>query len=325
MMKILYIDGGHVLHENHMYPYYGGVYRELLNLASVTTYQGFVGNINSFLSYLDQDFDCIIFGLGYFANGSINWYSKIEGLSEINIPVICLLHKPQTMLDEKLNFFRINNIDLIVDSQCTYEEYGMLTGIPSIRLPWTATPKCFMPRPHIPKNYDIGFSGALHGSGKIQGPTRNLRTRIKAALDLQTECNIFWNGSDSVTTRIPSVEQYASKINECKMWLATTGPMLDISPRYFEVALSKTMLFCNEMPQANGEMFKDGITCATFKNDLSDFDEKLEYYLKNDKERNQICQNAYDLVLGNYTWKHMALKLINKIQEVINGKNMLKS
>ena len=165
----------------------------------------------------------------------------------------------------------------------------------------------------------------MHGSVKIKGPTRDLRTRIKDALDLQTGCNVFWNGSDSIKTRIPSVEQYASKINECKMWLATTGPMLDISPRYFEVALSKTMLFCNEMPQANGEMFKDGITCATFKNDLSDFDEKLEYYLKNDKERNQICQNAYDLVLGNYTWKHMALKLINKIQEVINGKNMLKS
>ena len=77
-MRILYIDGGQVLHENYMYPYYGGVYRELLNFASVTTYQGFVGNINSFLSYLNQEFDCIIFGLGYFANGNANWYSKIE-------------------------------------------------------------------------------------------------------------------------------------------------------------------------------------------------------------------------------------------------------
>ena len=69
-------------------------------------------------------------------------------------------------------------------------------------------------------------------------------------------------------------------------------------------------------------MFKDGVTCVTFKNDLSDFHEKLEYYLKNHKKRNEICENAYDLVLGNYTWKHMALKLINKIQEVINGKDL---
>ena len=38
--------------------------------------------------------------------------------------------------------------------------------------------------------------------------------------------------------------------------------------------------------------------------------------------RNQICQNAYDLVHGNYTWKHMALKLINKVQEVIDEKNL---
>ena len=82
------------------------------------------------------------------------------------------------------------------------------------------------------------------------------------------------------------------------------------------------MLFCNEMPKAYGEIFKDGVTCVTFKNDLSDFNEKLEYYLKNDKERNQICQNAYDLVHNNYTWKHMALKLINKVQEVIDEKNL---
>ena len=318
-MNILYIDGGNALHENHMYPYYGGVYRELLKLASITTHQGFINNINTILACQTKNIDCIIYGVGYFAHGDAKWFGKVEGLAEINIPIICMLHKPQSMLEKKIEFCKINNVNLIVDSQCTYKEFELITGIPAIRIPFTATPKYFIPRPHISKNYDIGFSGALHGSGKIQGPTADLRTRIKTLLDAQPRYNVFWNGSDSVNTRIPLVEQYASKINECKIWLSTTGPMLDVGPRYYEVALSKTMLFCNEMLEANGDVFKDGITCVTFKNNLSDFEEKLEYYVKNNEKRNEISENAYNLVSGNYTWKHMAESLLNKIGEIQNG------
>jgi hypothetical protein len=321
-MNILYIDAGNVLSENHMYPYYGGVYRELIELANVTTVQGYVKNINNLLSRLDQKFDCIIFGLGYFANGSLQWFGKIEGLSEIKVPVIAMIHKPQTLLKEKLEFCKINRFNLIVDSQCTFKEFEKITGIKSIKLPMTASPNNFYPRTDVVKKYDIGFSGALHGNGKIKGPTQDLRTRVKQLLDNAGNYKVFWNGSDSIHTRINSVEDYASKINECKVWISTTGPMLDIGPRYFEVMLSKTLLFCNEMEDANKGMFEDGITCATFKNDLSDFEEKLSLYLKNDEIREKVVINGYNLVLNNYTWRHMAIKLLEKVKELSNEKDL---
>ena len=162
-------------------------------------------------------------------------------MNTVDIPVVCMIHKPQTMLNKKLDFCEDNEVDLIVDSQCTYKEFQAKTGIKSIRLPFTAAPKLFYPR-EVEKKYDIGFSGALHGKEndgrqKIQGPTANLRERVYNKL-IQRERNIFWNSSNTMEYRINSTEEYATKINECKMWLGTTGPVLDVSPRYFEVMLS---------------------------------------------------------------------------------------
>ena len=109
-------------------------------------------------------------------------------------------------------------------------------------------------------------------------------------------------------------------MNECKIWIATTGPVLDVSPRYFEVILSKTLLFCNEMPKQYEGVFVDGVNCVTYKNDLSDFDEKINFYLTNEVERVKIIENAYNTFVNNYTSRHMCVQLLNKIKEMINEK-----
>ena len=318
-MKILYIDYGNVVSDDHTYQYYGDVFRELKLLAQVYLLQGVPTNINEILSQIDGGVDCIIFGLGYFAQSHPDFYKIIEGLNTVNIPVVCMIHKPQTMLNQKLDFCEFNQVDLIVDSQWTCKEFQAKTGIKSIRLPFTAAPRLFYPR-EVQKKYDIGFSGALHGKEndgrqKIQGPTANLRERVYEKLVAKNR-NTFWNSSNTMEYRINSVEEYATKINECKMWLATTGPVNDVSPRYFEVMMSKTLLLCNNMPEPYEDYFTDGVNCVMFSNDLSDFDEKLDYYLSNESEMNQIIETAYDTAINNYTWHHMAKKLIEQIKEL---------
>ena len=312
-MNILYIDHGSAVSDSNMYQYYGDLYRELKELENVHLFEGRLGNINSLLKQALVEFDCIIFGLGYFSQNNSSVYQKIEGLDELNIPVVCYLHKPQTLLEEKLQFCKINKVDLLLDSQSTYRRHGEIAETKSIRSWFTATPKLYYPR-EVEEKYDIGFSGALHGDGKIFGPTRDLRVRIRNLL-ATTKYNIFWNASNTLEYRINSFEEYATKINESKVWLATTGPTEDVSPRYFEVMLSKTLLFCNDMPEQYDGLFKDGINCVTFKNDLSDFTEKLSYYLENNEEREKIIEEAYDSAINNFTWKHMALKLLGEIKK----------
>tara|TARA_R110002124_G_scaffold6153_1_gene37618 strand:- start:13932 stop:14891 length:960 start_codon:yes stop_codon:yes gene_type:complete len=319
MTNILYIDQTNRLEESYMYPYYGAVYRELKRMENVYFFGGFVSDINGILSHYDVSFDCIVFGLGFFAQGNPSAWQKIIGLAELEIPTVALLHKPQSMLEEKLNFCKINKISILADPHCTYKEFGNRVGAESFRSWFTASPEIFYPR-ESERKYDIGFSGALHGSGKIEGPTRDLRTRIQAILKSNNSYNTFWNGSDSVTTRIKDVSEYSAKINECKIWLSTTGPMLDIGPRYFEVLLSKTLLFCNNMPKQYDGTFIDGENCVMFENDLSNFEEKLKYYLCNEDERNLVATRGYNMAKDEYTWKHMAMKLLDEVRKVGNTK-----
>lgn len=321
-MRIAYIDSGNVVHDSYMYQYYGDLFRELKHVSEIQLIQANPQNINEIILQINSNFDCIIFGLGYFAQGNSFFYKKFENLKNTNLPVVCMIHKPQLMLNEKLEFCKINNVDLIVDSQFSYKEYEKLTGIKSIRLPFTATSKIFYPR-NVEKKYDIGFSGALHGTDgsgkqKIFGPTAYLRSRVHEKL-IEKKRNIFWNASDSVSSRISSIEEYATKINESIAWLTTTGPMLDVGPRYFEIMLSKTLLLCNRMIDIYENYFRDGVNCVMFDNDLSDFDDKLDYYLNNKEEINKIIETAYKEALNNYTWHHMAENLIREIQNLKFG------
>ena len=313
-MKILYIDSGNVIDNSYIYRYYGDLYRELEKICDITVYQKPIKNINPVA--VSEKFDCVIFGLGYFARGDINTFAKIPGLEHVKIPTVCLIHKPQHLLTEKLQFCKINNIDLLVDSQSTFKKHGEISCCESLRIWFSASPEYFYPR-DVVKKYDIGFIGAMHGNNKINGPTANLRDRIYNLI-IDSNHDIYWNGQLSPSDRIASIEEYASVINKSKIWISTTGPTIDVSPRYFEVLLSKTLLFCNNEPEQYGEVFKDGINCIMYQNDLSNFEEKLKYYLQNEKERKKIIETAYEEAISKYTTKHMAIKLLNKIKEIKN-------
>lgn len=312
-MNILYVDYGNVVSQHHMYQYYGDLYRELVKKATVHLYQG---PFQSAKEIDNSNIDCIIFGLGYFTQTNPKVYQEISGLNDVSIPVVCMLHKPQTMLQEKIEFCKINNIDILLDPFISHKEHGEYIGCESVRLWFTANPAIYHPR-DVKKIYDIGFSGASHGSGKIKGPTRDLRDRVHQKL-IDGKRNIFWNSSKegSLQYRISSIEEYATKINQSKIWVSTTGPVLDVGPRYFEVMLSKTLLLCNNMPYEYEGVFQDGVNCVTFENDLSDLDEKLDYYLNNEEEMNKIIENAYQMAINKYTWENMAVKLLEKIEEV---------
>lgn len=309
-MKILYIDVGNRIAENYTYRYYGDLYRELCKKAQVDVYDRIPTDINLIIK--DKAYDCIIFGLGYFAQRNASAYGKIAGLDTCNTPVVCLLHKAQTMLKEKLSFCKINKIDLLAYHHITYKKYQELLEIKSTRIWFSATPEIFYDR-KIDKIYDIGFSGASHGNGKIKGDTADLRDRVYDKLKGKN-LNLFWNRQTSPNHRISSMEEYASKINQSKIWIATTGPIKDVSPRYFEVILSKTLLLCNKMEHEYEGVFVDGKNCVMYENDLSDFDEKVDYYLNNEVERNRIIENAYEEFVNKYTSEHMCIKLLNEIK-----------
>ena len=125
---------------------------------------------------------------------------------------------------------------------------------------------------------------------------------------------MFWNSSKegSLQYRIKSVEEYATKNQSVKDLGCNDRASVRCKPRYFEVMLSKTLLLCNNMPYEYEGLFQDGVNCVIFENDLSDLDEKLDYYLSNEDAMNKIIDNAYKMAIENYTWETMAAKLYRK-------------
>ena len=112
-----------------------------------------------------------------------------------------------------------------------------------------------------------------------------------------------------------SNEEYAKLINNSKICLTTTGPADLVGTRYFEISASnKSMILCNKMNKnIYDDMFIDNYNCIMFE-DENDFIEKFEYYIKNEKERLKIVNNAYKYYIENLIWDKQIKKILKLIK-----------
>jgi len=313
-MNILYIDP--MIKKSNIYSYYSGIYDELKLLTNCFLYGNDFSNITSVLQTISYNPDIIVFGMGWH---TYKFFGKISGIEKLNIPIVCQIFKPQNFLKEKLDFCKINGINLILTSIPYYKDYQEITGIITKRFCYAANSAVFKDR-KLNKVFDFGFTGAVHDAkhypkGSFQ--IKNLRSKIHNILRKEKNISCFLKGSDSpdLKERIQNQEEYAIKINQSKMWLATEAAHGDITPRYFEVPMSRTLLFCPEVIESYRDVFKDGINCVSFKNDLSDFLDKFYYYLYNSDEINKITENAYKYFRKNHTWKNRAQELLDILKK----------
>ena len=313
-MKILYIDPVINTPTSNNYQYYDGVYNELVKQHEVTLLRGIPDNIEKFLVLNNIHVDAVVFGLGWFNH---KFFGLIKGLK---IPSLCVLFKPQNNLKEKLNFCKINNIDMILTPIPNFESIEKLTGIKTRLFPYGFDEKIFFDR-KIEKKFDIGFSGALHENKHYPPgafPVKNIRTKIGNILKSNNSLNTFWSSSDSYQARIPSYKEYSETINSSKVWIATQAAFGDITPRYYEVAASGTLLFCQKVPKNYEHIFIDQYNCIQFDNDLENFEQKLIECLADDCKRQKIITNANIFFQNEFTWKKRAENMILYLEEIIN-------
>lgn len=308
-MNILFCDPVVNTPTSMQYKYYDGVFDKL---QGAVLYRKPFNNFKKVCVELRFKPDLVVFGLGWFNH---KFYGKIEGLE---VPSVCVLFKPQNDLKQKLSFCKINNIDTVLTPVPASEQYAQLTGCKTVLFPYGFDPEVFRPR-DLPKTYDIGFTGALH-EDKHYPPgafvTSNLRTRIGQLLAKKQGVSVLWNSSDDRPSRIPSYEEYAKTINSSKMWIATQAAFGDVTPRFYEVLGSGTLLFCQKVPTAYRHILKPGINCVEFESDLSDFEEKLDYYLSNPEEVDKITSNAVR-DFAKYTWENRAKHLLRIAKELV--------
>jgi glycosyltransferase involved in cell wall biosynthesis len=252
-------------------------------------------------------------------------------LSKLNIPKIFFLNKEYKKLDKKLEYAARNRFALICTSHHKWEKWAAKTGLNFLHLPFAADPERYKDY-ELPLKYDFGFTGSLHMD------YTDIRYRIKCRLfkspDIKSNVDMAalfkknpvreefrqyriywaeWGARRFPWERLlPVGNKYVRFLNSFKTFLSTPSAFGLIGTRYFECMATKTLLFCPESEYYD-DMFRDGYNCVIFKEDLSDFTEKLRYMLRNDSERQTIIENSNQDFLSNHTYD----KRIEKVLSII--------
>ena len=314
-MNILYLDPYTDTPYSKRYLYYEGLYNSLIKRHDVFLCRKVIEDYNEIKKIIPFVPDVIIFGLSWF--GKHKYFKKIKNL---DCPSICFIFKPSVNLKEKLEFCKINQIDLILTPHSQFEDFSIMADTPAKLFPYGFDPSIFKPR-NVEKKYDIGFSGALHAE-KIypEGAFRNknIRSKIHDLLQNIHNINYFWKSSDVLeTARIHDSLEYAKTVNSSKIWIATQAAFGDITPRYFEIIGSGTLLFCEENQGQYRSFFNNRENCIEFKSDLSNFLSLLNELVENEQEIRNISSKAcYDAVQF-HTWDIRANELISIIEDLI--------
>ena len=311
-MNILYLDPYSDTSYSKCYLYYEGLYNSLIKTNNVYLHCDLIIDYNEIKRDIPFTPDIIIFGLSWF--GKHKYFKKIKNLE---CPSICFIFKPSINLREKLEFCKINQVDLILTPHSQFEDFSRIANIPTKLFPYGFDPSIFKPR-NLEKKYDIGFSGALHAENIYPDgafKNKNIRSKIHDLLKNINKINYFWKSTDVLeTARIHDNIEYAETVNSSKIWIATQAAFGDITPRYFEIMGSGTLLFCEKNDGLYRSIFKNRKNCIEFKSNLSDFLSLLNDLVENEQEIRNISSNGYSDAQQFHTWDIRAKELISIIE-----------
>ena len=268
-----------------------------------------------FVNKTNISVDLIVYGYGWVCDGNLDnaLNNKLDNVD--NIPSVMILNKEYKNIEKKIQFINQNNIDIVFTPHHKYKEWEVHTNAKFYKLPFAANRDIFKDW-KLEKKYDLGFTGNLFNSkyykSGIMGPEfNNIRERISDELskDVYNNISMYLNGNSYIHG-----SDYGKLINSSKIWLCTPSATQLVGTRFYDIMGSCSLLFCKES-DVYTDLFEPGVHCVTFKDDLSDFREKLFYYLEHDDERNKIIENAHKLFLNNHTWEHRVDQFIENIRE----------
>jgi spore maturation protein CgeB len=262
--------------------------------------------------------DYLFFGPGYASDSGLS-ENENKQITNIDIPKCLFLNKEYKNLQRKFNFINKNKIDYVFTVHHNYELWNRECPESKFyKIPFAYNHETFKDY-NEEKDIDVGFTGNLFNKGvykdtDIMGPNfNNVRERIFNTLqeDVRFEkYNLFLGGGMYLQG-----EQYGRAINRSKVWICTPSAIDLVGTRFYEIMGSKSLLFCKHIPNIYNGLFEEQKHYVSFEDDLSNFSDKLIYYLKNNAEREAITSCAYSHVREKHKWENR----VDKIYSILNG------
>jgi spore maturation protein CgeB len=255
-------------------------------------------------------------------------------LPSSRIPKILFLNKEYTNLEKKIKYISDNKISLVFSHLHNIQDFVGKVNEKFVFWPFAVNHRMFY-NYKLPKIYDLTFTGILRNPTFPEKQT-DFRVRVQQKLfygygELRIlkrykfrKLKIYWQGqpTSKAIRRINkflfkekwlSVLEYAKLLNSSHMCLNALSPMGLVSPRYFESMASKCLVLCQESSILEN-LFEENKHYIALKNDLSDFDDKLSYYMNDHDAVNAILEEAYQHVRENHTWT----KRIQQFTDLVN-------
>ena len=221
-------------------------------------------------------------------------------------------------------------------SKKAYEEYKK-TGHNNVIFTQWACNHFYYKKLNLDKIYDVTFIGLPHGNRR-EWITNIINSGIKLKYwgyrwkEIPT--NIFFKGFWFFPKRIPYLKKlYQKTINHIKnstrisqkdmikvynqtkinlnLSLSSNKKTIEIKGRNFEIPGCGSFLLTNYAPHLE-EYYKIGKELVCFE-DLEDLKEKINYYLKNEEEREKIALAGYLRTLNDHTYERRFTEIFNQI------------
>ncbi len=272
-------------------------------------------NFNIVNGIVDSEF--LILGPGFLSDAGLkmNYEFPIANISQTKA---LFLNKEYKNLDRKLKFVKDKKIDHVFTVHHDYQKWNKeCPNAKFHKIPFAFNPQIFRDYQQE-KALDVGFTGNLFNKGPYIGSSimgknfNNVRERIFNELKKEAlnKHSIFFGGGVYLRG-----EEYGKKINSSKVWICTPSAIDLVGTRFYEIMGCNTLLFCKNLDGIYEGLFEDGKHYVGFSDDLSDFEEKLNYYLNNDREREMIALNGHRHAMKFHTWKNR----VDDIYEILTG------
>ena len=193
-----------------------------------------------------------------------------------------------------------------------YSSYGLNNGM---ACQWACNPQNFYPL-NKDKQYDVTFIGAPYGKRfeYVQFLAENgadIRVFGKG-WDKYPDLKKYWGGYLTAANMLKVISQ--SRINLNFLWTSRDPNRTTIKGRTMEIAACRAFQLSSQTDEFINYGFKDGLNIAAFR-DKHEMLDKVRYYLKYEKEREAIADNAYKFVLNNHTWTQRFAHVFKRIDQ----------
>lgn len=151
------------------------------------------------------------------------------------------------------------------------------------------------------------------------GPSHPFRQKVLDRIKQIKGINI-----DAGYAELP-IQTYFERMNNSKISISIGGAGWD-TPHYTEPPCMKSLLLAqppgsaidhnfNSTPVIYPNNFKDRYSAVFYKNDLSDIEDLIRYYIENEKDREDITERGYKHLKNHLTTKKMAEYVLKSLED----------